>query len=149
VQFPSVGTYRFNGTITVGIDLSSDLQAAEIIFMGTGQGKITTPLLQQTTSADLFLVNNNTGGSADIGGTVFQDLMIEYTEGASGNFAAIHVVGGSNSVSLLRVSLINCPIGAWFANSLGCSMIDCNVYNAVNAGVALMIGTDDGSLTSG
>src|ERR1700734_3005941 len=71
VQFPSVGTYRFNGTITVGIDLSSNPQAAEIIFMGTGQGKITTPLLQQTTSADLFLVNNNTGGSADIGGGVF------------------------------------------------------------------------------
>jgi hypothetical protein len=71
IQFPSIGTYKFNGTITVGIDLSSNPQPNEIIFMGTAQGKITAPLLEQTASADLFLVNNNTGGSADEVGPSF------------------------------------------------------------------------------
>jgi len=149
IQFPSVGKYRFNDAITIGRDLSNNKQPASIIIMGTGQGHITAPILEQENgSADLFIVDNNTGSSEDIGGVVFQDLMINYASGASGSHAAIHVVGASNSVKLLRVTLVNCPIGAWFANSLTCSMIDCNVYNSTNAGIGLQLGTNDGSLTS-
>lgn len=154
LQFPSAGEYlpyEFNGTITIGPDDESPpvTQPWSIIFVGTGQGQIGAPLLQQTVSEDLFVVDNVTSvGSADIGGVVFQDLMIGYTEGASGQIAAVHVEGGSNSVKLLRVTLVNCPVGAWFADSLSCSMIDCSAYNAVNAGIPLMLGTNDGSLTS-
>lgn len=157
LQFPSAGVlpYAFAGTITIGPDdePSPVTQPWSIIFVGTGQGQINAPLLQQTVSEDLFVVENVTSvGSADIGGVVFQDLMIGYSEGASGQIAAVHVegiVGGgsSQSVRLLRVTLVNCPIAVWFENSLGCSMVNCNVYNGSTEGTALQIGSYDSPAT--
>ncbi|MBV9718903.1 MAG: hypothetical protein JOZ77_06265 [Candidatus Eremiobacteraeota bacterium] len=161
LQFPSNGTlpYQFSGTITIGPDDESPpaVQPWSIILVGTGQGQINIPLLQQTVNEDLFVVENVTSvGSADIGGVVFQDLMIGYSE-STGQNAAIHVEGvvdggASQNVRLLRVTVVNFPIGVWFENSLGCSMIDCNVFNGSTAGTALQIGSFDpspGTLQSG
>jgi hypothetical protein len=143
LQFQSAGTYVFEGTITVKNDTGGTQQPYTIIFAGTGEGMLNAPILQQTTDADFFVVNNNPGGSEDLGGVVFQDLMLGYTEGASGQYAAVHVVGGSNSVNLLRVTFVNCPISAWFENSLGCTMVNCNTYSALNAGIGLQLGSFD------
>jgi hypothetical protein len=158
LQFPSAGEflpYQFNGPITIGPDDEDPpvTQPWSIIFVGTGQGQITFPLLQQTVGEDLFVVQNVTSvGSADIGGVVFQDLMIGYAEDISGQIAGVHVegiVGGGSSqnVRLLRVTLVNCPIGVWFENSLGCSMVDCNVFNGSTEGTALQIDSFDSPAT--
>jgi len=165
LQFPSAGPstaggadyqpYQFNGTITIGPDDEDPpvTQPWSIILEGTGQGEINVPLLQQTASEDLFVVQTVTSvGSADIGGVVFRDLMIGYTEGASGQNAAIHVEGivnggASQNVRVVRVALIDCPIGVWFENSFKCSMIDCTVYNGSNSGTGLKIGSFDSPAT--
>lgn len=141
LEFPSAGTYAFNGPISIGKDLEGVTQASTITLRGTGQGKIDAPILLQQGSSDLFVVNNVTNvGSQDIGGVVFQDLMMSYTTGASGDIAAVHVQGGSNCVRLYRVTFVNCPMAYWLEKSLSCSMIDCQVYNASNAGIPVRLG---------
>ncbi len=141
LEFPSAGgaTYAFAGTITISTD-GTQIQPYSIILKGDGQAQINAPLLQQTLTVDFFLVNKNPGGSQDIGGVVFEDLMMSYTSGGSGTYAAVHVTGGSSCVRLHRVTLVNCPIGYWLDNSLACSMIDSQVYNGSIAGTALMLG---------
>ena len=165
LQFPAAGpstegdedyqSYQFNGMITIGLDDESPpvAQPWSIILEGTGQGQINVPVLQQTVSQDLFVVQTVTSvGSADIGGVVFRDLMIGYYVGASGQNAAVHVEGvvnggASQNVRVLRMSLVNCPIGVWFENSFKCSMIDCTVYNGSNSGTGLMVGSFDNPAT--
>ena len=137
IEFPMIGstgspgTYMFSGTITVGPN------PASIIFRGTTAGSGTNPgppanptpvpVLQQTVGQDLFVVDNNPGGSADISGILFEDLSIQFSQGLSAG-AAVHVTGGSNCVRLHRVTLINCPIGCNFDDSLSCSIVDCQIY---------------------
>lgn len=67
--------------------------------------------------------------------------MLSFTT-ASGTIAAVHVKGGSNNVRLYRCTLVNCPIGYWLEYSEQCSMLDCTVYNASNAGIPLMLGIE-------
>jgi hypothetical protein len=118
ILIPAIGTYPIHGPIAI----SASSEA--LVFAGTGQGDKTNPLLQVTNGADLFQVNNPTAGvnDANVGGVTFQDLHIQYVTNFAG--AAIHVVNGQN-VRLLRVVLHDCPRGAYFEESLQCSMIDC------------------------
>jgi hypothetical protein len=142
LEFPSAGTYAFSGPITISKDQSGTKQPYAIILKGDGQGRINAPILKQTASADFFVVDNNTSGSEDIGGIAFQDLMLSFSSGASGSIAAVHVKGGSNNVRLYRCILVDCPIGYWLEHSEQCSMLDCTVYNASNAGIPLMLGIE-------
>lgn len=149
-QSMSPGTYKFNDTITIGPN------PASIIFRGTSPGSGTNPappvsatpvpVLQQTVGKELFLVDNNPGGIADISGVLFEDLEIQFAQGLS-NGAAVRVTGASNCVRLHRVALIDCPVGCRFDNSLSCSIVDCQIYNASNAGTPLILG-DSGSNNS-
>ncbi len=146
-MFPMVdaGTYQFNGTITIGPS------PASILFIGASSGSGTIsphtpiPVLKQvpTTSnpnpGDLFVVDDNPGGSANIGGILFRDLEIGYAEGLTSG-AAIHVQGGGQNVRIVHVVFVNCPQGVWFENTLQCSMLECTIYNAFNVGTALTIG---------
>lgn len=156
ISFPMVevgeqSTYSFAGTITISAG------PASILFIGASSGSGTsspanpTPLLLQTEASDLFYIDNNPGGSADIAGIVFQDLTIEYAEGLTSG-AAIHMDGpsggGPNNVRIFRVEFLNCPQAVWFESSLFCTMLQCNVYNAVNEGVPVTIG-NSGSLKQG
>jgi hypothetical protein len=95
LEFPSAGTYAFSGTITISKDQSGTTQPYAIILRGDGQGQINAPILQQTASSDFFVVDNNTGGSQDIGGVVFQDLMLSFT--TSGAAVLIDVSGGTST----------------------------------------------------
>ena len=82
LQFPSSGTYQFNGTITIGPDSEGPpvTQPYSLLFMGTGAQSQPSPVLQMTENdVDLFLVDNNTGDDNNIGGILFQDLNIQYT----------------------------------------------------------------------
>lgn len=153
ILFPSVGPFRIAGTITIGGSMTSPPKTPiSLIFTGSGHQDVESPnLVQMNGSADLFVVETNADSAGDdIGGTVFQDLTMIYNEpsppAASG--AAIHVTGGAQNVKLLRLVIIDFSLGVWFDNSLGCSMIDSEVYNAATYGTALTIGAS-GSLESG
>jgi hypothetical protein len=153
IEFPMIGsagspgTYKFNDTITIGPN------PASIIFRGTTAGSGTNPgppanptpvpVLQQTVAKDLFVIDNNPGGSADISGILFEDLSIQFSEGLTAG-AAVHVTGGSNCVRLHRVTLIDCPVGYLLDWSLSCSMIDSQIYNSSNPGTPLILGESGG-----
>lgn len=153
ILFPSVGPFRIAGTITVGGSTTSPPNTPiSLIFQGSGHQDAESPnLIQMSSGVDLFVIDTNADNAGDdIGGTVFQDLTMIYNEpsppAASG--AAIHVVGAAQNVKLLRVVVIDFSQGVWFDNSLSCSMIDCEIYNAATYGTALTIGGADGLYSS-
>lgn len=118
IQFPSVGTYTFDGPINI------DAGPATLIFEGTGSQTLTTPLLQMVDeSLNLFVVNNHPSTEDDnIGGIVFQDLQIAYAAGLTGG-AAILVTNnaegaGSQNIRIIRVTFQDCPQGVVFENTL-------------------------------
>lgn len=143
LQFPSIGTFQFNGPIYVGkIDSQGDAIPFEIIFMGTGQGQQDVPILEQTVNSGLFVVETNDGADRDIGGTVFPDLLIKYTgtgeiSPAAPPDSAIHVRVTSQSVRLERVTLVNWPRAVFFDKSYRCSMAHCTVHNVGGSTLAV------------
>ncbi len=156
IQFPSVGTYKFSGTITISLDDASppDKQPYSIIFMGTGQGQQDVPILEQTGDFDLFVVDLNDGHDRDIGGVVFQDLLMSYAgTGTAGN-SAVHVKHRSQSVRLDRVTLVDWPTGVFLAESYRASMNNCTIHIVgaspppVTSAIGLQIG-DAGSPAAG
>ncbi len=141
--FPSTGTYIFDGTLT--IDLSNSQTAASLIFMGSGEGTLATPLLKKTTTAgDLFVINNGTHPDANIGGIVFQDLQIAYDTSLSTG-AAIRVSNdssgtGSQNVRMFRMTFHECPQGVVFQNTLQGLVEQCTFeYDAQTAGAAITV----------
>lgn len=141
LEFPSAGTYAFDGTITIGKDNSNTTQPYAIILRGDGQGAGSAPTLQQTVAGDLFQINNLTTSDSNVGGVTFMDLQIQYTSAATSG-AGIHVgpqLEGQN-VRLFRVVLQDVPQGVWFEESLQCSMVDCTAFYSAQTGTALTIG---------
>ncbi len=102
--------YKFSGPITIGPDDESPpvTQPYSLIFMGTGSGSLSKPLLQMVTnSLDLFVVNNNTSQDENVGGVVFQDMQIAYASNLTAG-AAIKVINSQN-VRVLRVLFSRLP----------------------------------------
>jgi hypothetical protein len=132
--FPSVGdstnpSYRFAGTIPIGTDTGGFTRPYSIIIKGDGQQEAGRPLLVQTLNTDLFVINTNDGtDDDDVGGVTFQDLMISYMpETPTAGNSAIRVTKKSQATRLLRVTLVDWPVGVNFNDSSRCSMIDCRV----------------------
>ena len=133
--FPSVGdslnpSYQFAGHVTVGTD-GTNTHPYSIVIKGDGQQQTGAPLLVQTIPDDLFVVDTHVSpGYDDAGGVVFQDLMIAYalTTGTptAGN-SGIKVTNHSRATRILRVTLVDWPVGVNFNESTQCSMIDCLV----------------------
>lgn len=145
LQFPSAGPlpYQFNGTITIGPDDQSVTQPYSVIFEGTGLGSLSSPLMEMTASADLFVVNTHIAASSDqnIGGALFKDLQIFYASGTSSG-AAVKVVDSQN-VRVLRVVFQDCPEGVVFQNATQCVIEECTfVYVNQLAAVGVTIDTD-------
>jgi hypothetical protein len=116
--FPSVGdatnpSYQFSGTIAVGTDRFNLTQPYSILIRGDGQQEVGRPLLVQTAASDLFVVNtNDTHDDDDAGGVTFQDLMIAYApETHTAGNSAIKVTNKSQATRLLRVTLVDWPVG--------------------------------------
>jgi hypothetical protein len=151
--FPSVGvqsgttnnSYEFAGHVTVGLDIDGvTVKPYSIVIRGDGQQQAGNPLLVQTSSDDLFVINTNDGtDDHDAGGVVFQDLMIKYAAGTptAGN-SGIKVTNKSQATRLLRVSLFNWPVAVNFNQCAKCSMIDCTIItnSSTIATTAVQIG---------
>jgi hypothetical protein len=114
-----------------------------ILLLGTGNGT----KLVMTQNNDLFEVNNNvdSGETGASGGVTFQDLEIDYSEGATSG-AAIRVTGNSQNVRLFRVTLNDCPVGVALDQSLKCSIIDCVIWYQQNTGTAVTLGTTESGI---
>lgn len=152
LQFPSYGTYLFSGSVTVGQDPHQNTQPYTIVFMGTGEGAQNASILQQQSATDMFIVDTNSGSDNDIGGTVFQDLMINYTGGAQPLGqpppAAVHVKQKSQSARITRVTMLNWPAAVRYEHSYRASMIDCTIHTITGTSyptIGVLLG-DVGSL---
>jgi hypothetical protein len=140
--FPSIGitsgtmpapSYNFSGSITIGHDSTGTTRPFSIVIKGDGQQQEGAPLLVQTTANDLFIINTNDGtDDDDVGGTVFQDLMMTYAGPTPQTGvpppAAVHVTNKSESVRLNRTSLINWPAAVWLDESYRASIIDTTIH---------------------
>ena len=129
------GTYFFSTNSPVGPAITISCHYP-ILILGTGNAT----KLVMLASTDLFEVNNvASGDSGASGGVTFQDLTIVYNA-ALNTGAAIRVTGNSKNVRLLRMVLIDCPVGVAFDASLQCSMINCLVWNENNSGNPVTLG---------
>ena len=111
--------------------------------MGTGSGTKDQPLLEMVDNPnDLFVVNNATTSDEDIGGIVFQDMLIEYASGLTGG-AAIRAINTQN-IRVFRVAFYDCPQGVVFENVLQGLVRECTfIYETQNAGVAVTMDVDE------
>lgn len=150
LEFPSAGSasYAFDGPINIGTDSSGNTQPFSIILRGDGQQSRAIPLLLQTdTSSDFFVVNNQVPmdptTNDNIGGIVFQDLMISYqvTDGLSD--VGRGLVVSSGNVRVQRVTFDENPgIAIHFEGTLHSSVIDCDIrVHKVSGAVGMSVGS--------
>lgn len=146
ISFPSVGTYEFNGPITIGAGTAS--LSPSILFTGTGPGSLTVPILKMVHNpTNLFVVNNSSSKDYDIGGILFQDLQIMYADDLTAGAAIL--VGndlmsgtGSQNVRVLRMVFQDCPKGVVFQNALQGLVEQCTfTFEHQAEGVAVKVDT--------
>jgi hypothetical protein len=148
ILLPSIGTYKINGQIIIGRNLSPP-SPISLVFAGTGQGQVGLPTLLKVKDdgvspddTDLFVVETGASHAPDIGGTTFQDLQIQYISGSTAG-AAIHATDGSENVRVARVVFSDCPIGVWFEKTLQGNIFGCTAVNYTNPGTPVVLGTTE------
>ena len=149
LSFLPGGTYYFSGQITVGVNLAGNKRASSVILRGSAEQSRGAPVLVQLdTTVRFFYVNNSTVAGPtqnQIGGIIFQDLIITFASAAdSTGGVGIYVDGGSN-VRILRVTFDENPIAMWFANTLECSVISADVRTqTLDTAIGMILGDTSG-----
>lgn len=133
VLFPAWGTFNIKGQILIN---HGAVSGAAIIFVGSGQQALSSPNILKRDVGDLFVVQNNDASMTpvNIGGVVFQDLMISYDANlTSGAAIRLDNAPGTNNaaaqnVRIFRVVFLDCPTAVNFHSSLQCSMLESTVW---------------------
>ncbi len=113
-------------------------------FLGTGNVKLSMVVNTVGDFGDMFSVVTNVGDNT--GGITFEDLYFAYptideSEGIP-EYAAIHVpgTGQANNVRIVRCAFLDWPIGIWLEDVLQCSVLQCTITYANNAGIGIWLG---------
>jgi hypothetical protein len=146
----------------IAVPTGSDTPAAVPIecnwplrFVGTGSVVLNMVANSDSAWGDMFFIQSAASGDQDVGGITFEDLHLSYGSGATSG-AAVHVAAatadgqpnGGQNIRLVRVTLDDCPIGAWFEETLQGSMLECTVVFYENAGTAIQIGNSNNGYES-